>query len=142
MFTPFEMSNMETLIKAGKNLDISHEKIHLKAFFTDKENKKIIINYTSLIDKYQDFMSKIIIDYEMTDEEFIKYKFQPKKFCMDMYGTTELWSTLLRINNMVSALQFTNKKIKAFTQDIFDVLNEILILEDDKLKSNRIEVYG
>lgn len=142
MFTPFEMSNMETLIKAGKNLDISHEKIHLKAFFTDKGNKKIIINYTSLIDKYQDFMSKIIIDYEMTDEEFIKYKFQPKKFCMDMYGTTELWSTLLRINNMVSALQFTNKKIKAFTQDIFDVLNEILILEDDKLKSNRIEVYG
>lgn len=142
MFTPFEMSNMETLIKAGKNLEISHEKMHLKAFFIDNGNNKIIINYTSLIDKYQDFMSKIIIDYEMTDEEFIKYKFQPKKFCMDMYGTTELWSTLLRINNMVSALQFTNKKIKAFTQDIFDVLNEILILEDDKLKSNRIEVYG
>lgn len=142
MFTPFEMSNMENLIKAGKNLDISHEKLHLKAFFIDKEKKKIIINYTSLIDKYQDFMSKIIIDYEMTDEEFIKYKFQPKRFCMDMYGTTELWSTLLRINNMVSAIQFTNKKIKAFTQDIFDVLNEILILEDDRLKRNRIEVYG
>lgn len=142
MFTPFEMSNMESLIKAGKNLDISHEKMHLKAFFIDKENNKIIINYTSLIDKYYDFIKKIIIDYEMTDEEFIKYKFQPKRFCMDMYGTTELWSTLLRINNMVSAIQFTNKKIKAFTQDIFDVLNEILILEDDRLKSNRIEVYG
>jgi hypothetical protein len=142
LFTPFEMSNMESLIKAGKNLDISHEKIHFKAFFIDKENHKIIINYTSLIDKYYDFLKKIIVDYEMTDEEFIKYKFQPKRFCMDMYGTTELWSTLLRINNMVSAIQFTNKKIKAFTQDIFDVLNEILILEDDRLKSNRIEVYG
>jgi hypothetical protein len=77
-----------------------------------------------------------------TDEEYMKYRFQPKRFCMDFYDTTELWSSILRINNMTSASQFVNQTIKAFTQDVFDVINEIMILEDERIRDNRLEIYG
>lgn len=142
MFNPFLSATIEQLVKSGKNLEMSHAKVHIKTSYVNPEGQKVIINYSSLLDKYYVFLQKIIVDITFTDEEYAKYKFQPKRFCMDHYGTTELWSSILRINNLTSASQFTNQTIRAFTNDIFDVLNEIMILEDETLKNNKLDVYG
>lgn len=142
MFTAFEMATIESLIEAGKALDISHDKLHSKAFFIDNNKNRIITNYTSLLDKYSDHIAKFIVTVELTDLEFEKYRFQPKLLCYDYYGTTELWSHILRINNLTSVTQFTKQKIKMFTEDIFDIINEIFILEEDTITKNRLEAYG
>lgn len=128
-------SNITELIKLGKDQDISHKKLFFKSKIKSFD-RFIIVNNQSIINKYIDFLKKIIVEYEMTDDEFDKYKYQPKRFCLDIYGSMELWSLLLSINNMSTLLEFNRPKIKAFTQDIFDVLNEILILEDEYIKDN------
>jgi hypothetical protein len=142
MFTPFEQANMDSLITAGKSLDISHANMHSKASYKTKDGVTVVMNYSSVIDKYYDYLQKIIVDYEMTDEEYMNYRFQPKRMCMELYGTTEIWSSLLRINNMGSASQFTKQTIKAFTEDIIEVINEIMILEEEEMRDNRIAIYG
>jgi len=139
MLTITKCNTIQDLIEFGKTQDISHAKLHLKSSFIDNNNTRIIVNYTSLLDKYHDHLRKIISTVTLSEEEFAKYKFQPKRLSFEIYGTTELWSMILRINNLTSASQFTMKTLKLFTMDIFDVINEILILEDDALKLNNRE---
>lgn len=142
MFNPFSASTIDGVAKAGQELELSHGKMHFQSAFTDPSKNKIIINYSSILDKYYDYLQKIIVTITFTDEEYLKYRFQPKRFCMDHYDTTELWSSILRINNMTSASQFVNQTIKAFTQDIFEVINEIMILDQENIQDNRLDVYS
>lgn len=140
MFEPTKVGTISDLISFGKSLNISHGKLHYQSLITDTSST-LIVNHISILDKYNDLLKKIIVDYTFTDEEYFKYRFQPKRLSYDKYGTTELWAAILKINNMVSVTQFTNIRVKLFTQDIFDVLNEILILEESEIKKNRAQVY-
>ena len=140
-FTPSQTATIQDLVQFGKSLDLSHSKLHTKTSFLTDAGDKIIINYTSILDKYYDIIKKNTTIVDMTDEELNKYRFQPKRFCMDFYNTPELWSLLLRINNMTSTTQFDQKKIKVFTSNIFDILNEILILEESAIRENNDQVY-
>lgn len=133
-------NTISELVDYSKSLNISHSKIHIKGKFVDNNGNSIIMNYESLLNKYRDFLGKIIITRTLTDAEYAKYKFQPKLMSFELYGTTELWSSILSINNLTSASEFTMQKLKLFTYDIFDVINEILILEDDEIKANNAEV--
>jgi len=139
MLTLASCNTIDQLIEYGKKLDISHDKLHIKQSIKDPNGNIIIINYSSLIDKYYYFLEKIIKTVTLSDAEYQTYKFQPKMLSYKMYGTTELWSAILRINNLTSASEFKLKTLKLFTLDIFDMLNEILILEEDALKQNRME---
>lgn len=139
-FTPSQTATIADLIAFGKALDLSHSKLHTKTSFTSS-NDKVVINYTSILDKYYELIKLQTVDLVMTDMEASKYRFQPKRFCMDTYNTPELWSLLLRVNNLTSATQFVNKKIKAFGPKIFDVLNEIIILEESAIRQNMDDVY-
>lgn len=140
-FNPLQTSTIPDLISFGKSLDLSHAKLHTRSSFFAEDDARIIINYTSILDKYYELIKKNTTIIEMNENEFDKYRFQPKRFCMDFYNTPELWSLLLRINNITSATQFDMKKIKVFTSDIFDVLNEILILEENAIRQNTEDVY-
>lgn len=128
-------SSIQDLIEIGYRMPISHGKLHFHTASIEN-NDKIIINYQSIVDRYADYLNKIIVDYTFTDEEYLKYRFQPKLLSQDMYNTIELWSLILRINNIVSVIGFDKQKIKLFTEDIFDVLNEILIMESDDIRDN------
>lgn len=128
------------LVDYSKSIAISHSKMHIKSKISDSSGNNIIMNYESLLNKYRDYLQKIIITRTLTDIEYAKYKFQPKLMSFELYGTTELWSSILSINNLTSASEFTLQKVKLFTYDIFDVINEILILEDDEIKANNAEV--
>ena len=119
----------------AKSLDISHGKLHLKSKLNISENS-IIVNSTSLGNKYWDFILKTTYKTTLTDREFIEYRYQPKKYCYHMFGTTELWSLLLKVNNMTSISEFNTKKFLTFHESIFTVLNEIIILEDDAIAEN------
>lgn len=135
-------SSIQDIIDYGKKLDISHSKLHIKSNFLDDKGDNIIINYTSILDKYYDLVMKSVITYSMTDDEYIKYVYRPKTLSYDLYNTVELWSAILRINNLFSAAQFNKQVVKVFSTDIFEIINEILILEEKAIKENNKAVYG
>lgn len=129
-------STIDDHIAYGKELEVSHDRLHLKATFRTNGDK-VIINYSSILDKYMDYLQAIIETVKLTDDEYIKYKFQPKRLCYDYYGSVDLWSSILRINNLTSASQFTSQTIKVFTPDVFNVLNEIINIERNSIEENR-----
>ena len=132
-------TTIQSLSEYEDQLNISYNKLFLKSLVNSEDNV-LIVNSTSLANKYYDYIQNGIISLELTDKEYMQYRFQPKMFCNDIYGTTELWGLLLKINNFNSIAEFNRKKIKVFGNNIFNVLNEILINEKENILKNNESV--
>lgn len=135
-----EVSTIRDTIRYGKDLDITHEKLFYKSTInTVKTNRKIIVNHESVINKYYYIFLKYTYEVDLTDIEYLHYRYQPKLFCYETYGTTELWSLLLKVNNLTSCREFTLQKLRIFDLNILDIINEILILESDEMEKNKAD---
>lgn len=128
-------TNISSLIDYENQLKLSHNKLFLKSLIKSNGNN-LIVNSTSLPNMYYDYILNSTYTLTLTNSEYMKYRYQPKLFCHDVYGTTELWSLLLKINNFSSISEFNSKKIKVFDVDIFNILNEILINEESRILEN------
>lgn len=126
-----------SLYKYNAQLDISHDKLYLKSLVDSGENT-LIINYTSLVNKYYDIVLNHCHTITLSDNEYMKYRFRPKLFCYEKYGSAELWAVLLKVNNWTSVTQFNAKKFKTFRDSIFDVINDIMILSEDEINDNEV----
>lgn len=130
-YTPSKENNIPDWCDAGKNLYISNHAFGLKYEVGD-----IRFIGESYLFKYCDLLGDNIT-ITFTDDEFIKYRYQPKLFCMDYYKTPELWSLLLFINNMTSIVQFNRKTISTFPKTSVDLLAEILNIHNADIEENR-----
>lgn len=128
--------DMDRWIDAGKSLYLSNEAFCLK----ERINNDIIIIKESLIFRYISLLDKYTVNVKLTSDEFIKYRYQPKLFCIDFYGTPELWSALLKINHMTSVLEFNKTILRAFTANVITALEEILTLEEEELSNNKKDI--
>ena len=113
--------------------------MHLKTV-TNSSGQAVIINLYSIIDKYIDDLEQFIQEVELTDIELLKYRFQPKKLCVDLYDNIDLAPLILKINNMTSLLEFDRRKLRLFRTSIISYLNEIIVLETNSLDKNSREV--
>ena len=116
-----------------KSYEISYRTLHTNVVVNDyTTGDSIIIPFMNIIDKYKDNLTDIIIEVELTDIDQRDYMFQPKKLSEYLYGTTELWFELLRLNHAPSISDFKpGNTIKVYDPDRFkEYINEILILEE------------
>lgn len=131
-------STIEESIEEARSLPLTHDKLFFKSAYqeSDKYNL-IIINFHSLVRKYiEEIRKNYLTLVELDEKEMLVYKYHPKKFCDDVYGTPEIWGALLLVNNMVSQLEFTSSKIYVFKKSILDFLDEVLVLEEDNMNWN------
>jgi len=139
-----DIKNSHSLSDYGQynnKVDITMHKLHLKDKLTmTSNNTALIINTTSLPNKYWDYLMKRCIEYTFSDKDYLRYKYQPKLFCYEFYGNLELWSFLLKVNHMTSILDFNKKTIKVFDDGIIKLLEEILIIEDPDIRRNSIYI--
>lgn len=129
-------SRIKDLITFGDNLSINHEKLHLHKVFKLDNGNKLKINFSAVFDRYYHLLKDKALLVTLTDEEFAKYKFQPKLLCYEVYGDVELAPLILRINNMLSVTEFTKQEVYLFKNDIYTLLNEILTLEAETIDKN------
>jgi hypothetical protein len=121
------------LKRYAETTQLSYGHLHLKSKI-DKSNA--IVNTEFIPLKYLDILKKDARTVTLSDEDYINYKYQPKKYCYDKYGTVELWVILLRLNNMTSIMDFNKKTFKVPPSNTYRILNEILILERDNILKN------
>lgn len=77
-------------------------------------NENILLTAYNVISDYlDDIRAEYCFPYEMTDKEFIRYKYRPKLFTYDKYDCLELGPMILMINDMYSVKQFIKKNIIA-----------------------------
>lgn len=120
------------------SLSISHSKLHLKSKINTGTN--LIVNTTYIPTKYFDIIKDNAITVTLSDLDYLKYKYQPKKYCYERLNNIELWSLLLRLNNMTSIAEFTKKTFKIPPTDINRLLNEMLIMEEKAINKNRMSI--
>lgn len=133
------ISTIPELIELFNQTPITHEKLHYKASSIDENSDTIRINFSCILDRYYDYILSQSVLVVFTDREWMNYRFQPKRLSMNIYKTTELWSLILRMNNMSSILEFDKKTlILPPVRSIFNILNEIMILEDDNIIANQL----
>lgn len=133
-FPPDNANYIDDFINAGQNLAFGHEKYMLKY---QTEQSKIVVPMQSLVQKYRGAFRKYIVEYEMTDKEFERWKYNPKRMCKEMYGTPELWTEILFINHMVGITEFKKQTVKLYTLGIIDAINELLMIYKMDIADNR-----
>lgn len=123
--------NMTEQIENVKELEISYRMLHNSIYVNDEySGKKIEIPFESLINKYKNILSNIIVTVKLDERLSRYYLYNPKLLSQDLYETVELWSELLRLNNWSSIVEFKPVKIKIYDPArLKEFLNEILILE-------------
>ena len=73
--------------------------------YIDMTAYNVVSNYID------DIREDYCMPYEMTDDEFMRYKYRPKLLAWDKYKHVELGYIILLLNDMYSAKQFTKKNI-------------------------------
>lgn len=124
-------TTIEELINWGKTQEISYRNLHGEVYINNLSNNEVIrIPLNSVMGEYRYFLEPYTIEIIMSDDELYLYQYKPKSLSFKLYGTTELWSTLLMINNCISKIDFDKKKIKVLDpKRIKAFINEVLILE-------------
>ena len=129
------VSTIKDLIRVGKQIKYTSDKLHFKAP-CETSSEKFIFNIYSILDRYMDDLESLIEEIELSDKEYIRYKYQPKRLCVDLYDCADLAPLILKINNMTSILEFNKQTLRLFRTSIIDYLNEIIILENRRMNLN------
>lgn len=127
---------LDELISAG--LDTS---VDLKAFSYLLNINDTVIPIYSVLDSYMDFItphSKLV---KLTETEATKYKYDPKKLSLDLYGTMDLWVLLLKLNRCSHPLNFVSKNVRVLDPDNLSILSKILQSESQRLNKNRLRTF-
>lgn len=125
-------ATMEEQVQNGEELELSFRNLHTYAKVENKVSEEdLIVPFGSLLNKYRHFLKDIIVETPLSHEEYLKYRFSPKKLSKDLYGTTEYWGSLLEINHCKSIVDFDKETINVYNpEDLPAMVNEILILEE------------
>ena len=108
--------------------DITHRMLNSCSFITDiKTGESIKIPFNPLYSKFKDYFDEVTAVVELNEKEQELYRYQPKRFSLRMYNTTEYWSLLLYLNECASITDFDltsvrfvyNDKIQSFLNELF-----------------------
>lgn len=104
----------------------------LDQFIECQSDTSICYNNLSFIDQYNgikyntynvlsDYLDELRSDYclkiTLSDDQLMKYKYNPKLLCFDIYGNQELAFIILLINDMCDVKEFTKKTLLMPTKE-------------------------
>ena len=126
-------STLESFINY-KNLDSNIYYKDLSIFEKSIDGKSVLLSYNILND-YRKEIFDFIIPITLTDEEFQKYQYQPKKLAYDLYGSTEYYYMILFINSMTNVKEFNRRKINLMrAKDMSIILSAIYSSESEYIE--------
>ncbi len=131
-------STISEMIENGKSDNLTYYNLSI----LQKEGNTIYSVDNVLYD-YIDELKHAANTVELTDEEFIKYQYNPELLAKDIYGSEELFFIILLLNNLPvgSSKEFNLRKIKMITAEAcLHFLNSIYNKEKEYLESSRAKV--
>lgn len=126
-------STLESFINY-KNLDSNVYYKDLAIFEKSIDGKSVLLSYNILND-YRKEIFDFVIPITLTNEEFQKYQYQPKKLAYDLYGSTEYYYMILFINSMTNIKEFNRRRINLMrAKDMSSVLSAIYSSESEYIE--------
>ena len=126
--------DLPTQIRAAKRNELGYRVLHPSAVIRNEEDGSVIeVPFSSYTEKYRDYLSKHTRQRYLTEKDCAKYRFRPKTFSYDMYGSVEFWNDILVLNNCTSIRDFQpapNRPVRYYDPSYLKTyINEILIIE-------------
>jgi len=111
---------MDKYIKDGNKaiVNLKHLYDTILIQYKNNEDKSFRIPYNDFFLKYRNQLADIVEYQQILQTEF----YQPKTVSLRLYGTTELWLALLRINNMKNITEFHYPLIKVYNANMLKTL--------------------
>lgn len=130
-----DVSTIDDTIEVGREVSITDYNLSL---LRSIDNGKVEYPYENILDDYLNELKSQAVEYEMTDEQFRRYRYRPDLFSYDTYGVADYQFIILLINGINKARDFNRKKIKYIDPEILDeILSYITNAEEDLINNNR-----
>ena len=133
-------STIKSVIEEGLELKMTIKDLCFKEVMTNSSGEMFIVNMYNVYEKYYELLLEHTTTVVLTDEEYRKYRFQPKLLAKDLYGNKDIYYLLLRVNHIYSVINFDFKELKVFNISLIKLLNEILVMESDDYIDNEMSV--
>lgn len=138
---PGKAASLESFIEAGSADEQTYNNFSI--LFHCAADPNIILASTNIIYDYMDEIKKCLVEVEFTDKQYLRYRYKPKLFAYDVYGSTELYFVIMAINNICDIKDFNKTKIKAlYKSDMKALLNAIYNAESSYIKKNRVMLWN
>lgn len=132
-------STLRDFIKKYRNDTFQFDKLYLQQVI-NPAGTKMVVTADFLLSKYRNELDGEIETVTLTDEEYAKYAYNPKRFCYDVYGTTEIWDLILQLNELYSASEFSLRSLKLYAGGFFSKVSRIIDNEKPFTDINAEEV--
>lgn len=126
-----DITYIDQYIDDGNKQVISLKNLYDTLLVGDVNNDEHIfkIPIADFFIKYRDQLSGCIEYYTLPESMFYK----PKTVSKELYGTTELWLSLLRVNGMKNISEFSLPIIKIYNSDSLKSLINIFFKREKKI---------
>ena len=134
---PEKTATVEEFISMGDTDDITYAKFSILVKCIG-ENSIVQYAQDNIIYDYLDELKQDAVEYELTDDEYVKYRYKPKLLAYDLYGSTEIYFVIMALNGMCNIKDFNKRKLKLlYRSRMMELLNEIYSAEADYISYNR-----
>lgn len=125
-------------IAAYTSDDVKFPDFFLKAVYNATDGK-MILNDDSILNLFESNLKEHLRSVTLTQQEYRKYKCNPKLLSYDRYGTTEYWFLILHANEIYSASEMTMNPIKLYDANIGDIIARIFSAQKEIIDINEAE---
>lgn len=133
-------STIQSIINEGKNLKIINRELSLKEIVVNSIGEKFVVNMYNLYEKYYELLLEHTARVVLSEEEQMRYRFNPRLLSKDLYGTIELHYMLLRLNHVYSIINFDFTEVIVFKPSVITLLNEIMVIESENFIENEVSI--
>lgn len=128
---------IEKTIEKGKNILLIYNNLALLRRLINNDYN-IDCPEDNVVYDYLYELKNASIKIELSNAQYIKYKYRPDLLSYDMYGTTIFEYVILALNDIISPKYFTKKKIYMIPEEYMDMLvGEIYDAEREYITFNR-----
>ena len=139
-------SSITDYVDDYRDLSLSFDTLHLKESADSTADSsgvsKMILLGDSIVQKYKNDLEELVQEKTFNANEYAKYMCNPWALSYDLYGTVEFWFLILDLNNMYSAIEFTQRSILVYDGSLPDIVDIILAAEEPFIDNNTAEIDG
>lgn len=123
--------NLSEFLMSGR---MEHVTKYGDASFLERD-KNILYVVKNVIEDYIPDLKEMALKVVLTDDEYLKYQYNPKRLAYDVYGATELYYIILMLNNIGSIIDFNTKTLLMMKRlELFNSLASIMLTEGKDIK--------
>lgn len=112
MIKPHKTATLEEFVESKTSSFTSYQAFSLVEIINDKTSVPIEFPAYIVLNDYFDEIKALTVDIELSDVEYLKYRYRPKLLAFDLYANTELGFLILMINDIFSIRDFNLRKLK------------------------------